>query len=42
MILFVGPVVPIYSSEIVSATNEQDRGEIMGVLSSLQSVTMFI
>jgi hypothetical protein len=35
-------VNPIYQSEIVENTHEQNRWEIMWVLGSLQSVTMFI
>lgn len=42
MVLFTWLVSPIYSSEIVESTHEHDRWEIMWVLSSLQSVTMFI
>ncbi|MDD3145327.1 MAG: MFS transporter [Candidatus Gracilibacteria bacterium] len=42
MVLFSGVVNPIYAGEIVESTNEHDRGEIMGVLASLQSISMFI
>lgn len=42
LVLIFWLVAPIYSSEIVESTKEHDRWEIMWVLSSLQSVSMFI
>ncbi len=42
MVLFSWVVNPIYVWEIVESTNEYDRWEIMWVLSSMQSISMFI
>ncbi|NUJ97161.1 MFS transporter [Candidatus Gracilibacteria bacterium] len=42
LIFFQGIINPIYQGEIVENTHLHDRGEIMGVLSSLQSMSMFI
>lgn len=42
MVLFSWVVNPIYAWEIVESTNEHDRWEIMWVLASLQSISMFI
>lgn len=42
LILIQWVVNPIYQSEIVENTNNHDRWEIMWVLGSIQSITMFI
>lgn len=42
MVLFAWVVNPIYAWEIVESTKEHDRWEIMWVLGSLQSISMFI
>ncbi len=42
MVLFAWIVNPIYAWEIVESTEEHDRWEIMWVLGSLQSISMFI
>ncbi len=42
MVLFAWVVNPIYAWEIVESTKEHDRWEIMWVLASLQSISMFI
>lgn len=42
MVLFAWIVNPIYAWEIVESTKEHDRWEIMWVLGSLQSISMFI
>ncbi len=42
LVFFQWVINPIYQGEIVENTWLHDRGEIMGVLSSLQSMSMFI